>query len=216
MLVDRDRMPGAGRRGPAPLTAAEISTHGIDVVEPLTPETRERVHRATGVVLDAARTALRNGAGLPDSVVASLAEVAEALVADLLEIPEAASSGARSIPTSSRHMSTATSQITNVTTLRSTLESASMRCSARRLVSPVSSSAAGVRRRIAPIRSRTAPVCKRVSERFTARRATRLRTAAAIRIRTIFSGGPSSQSVMSVKVFSSSFGPTLATGTERS
>jgi len=62
----------------------------IDVVEPLTPETRERVHRATGDALDAARNALRNGAGLPDSVVASLAEVADALVADLLEIPEAA------------------------------------------------------------------------------------------------------------------------------
>src|SRR5215203_5921354 len=28
MLVARDRMPGAGRRGPAPLTAVEISTHG--------------------------------------------------------------------------------------------------------------------------------------------------------------------------------------------
>jgi HD-GYP domain-containing protein (c-di-GMP phosphodiesterase class II) len=62
----------------------------IDVVEPLTAETRERVHRATGDALDAARNALRNGAGLPDSVVASLAEVADALVADLLEIPEAA------------------------------------------------------------------------------------------------------------------------------
>ena len=61
----------------------------IDVVEPLTPETRERVHRATGDALDAARIALRNGAGLPDSIVASLAEVADALVGDLLEIPEA-------------------------------------------------------------------------------------------------------------------------------
>ena len=130
--------------------------------------------------------------------------------------PAPASSGARSIPTSPRHISSATSQITNVTTLRRTLESASMRCSARRLVSPVSSSAAGVRRRIAPIRSRTAPVCRRVSERLTARRAMRLRTAAAIRIRTIFSGGPSSQSARSVKVFSSSIGSTLATGTEPS
>jgi HD-GYP domain-containing protein (c-di-GMP phosphodiesterase class II) len=62
----------------------------IDVVEPLTPETRAKVHRATGDALDAARTALRTGAGLPDSVVASLAEVADALVGDLLEIPEAA------------------------------------------------------------------------------------------------------------------------------
>jgi HD-GYP domain-containing protein (c-di-GMP phosphodiesterase class II) len=62
----------------------------IDVVEPLTPETRAKVHRATGEALDAARAALRTGAGLPGSVVASLAEVADALVGDLLEIPEAA------------------------------------------------------------------------------------------------------------------------------
>jgi HD-GYP domain-containing protein (c-di-GMP phosphodiesterase class II) len=62
----------------------------IDVVEPLTPETRAKVHRATGDALDAARNSLKHGAGLPDAVVASLAEVADALVADLLEIPEAA------------------------------------------------------------------------------------------------------------------------------
>jgi HD-GYP domain-containing protein (c-di-GMP phosphodiesterase class II) len=62
----------------------------IDVVEPLTPDTRAKVHKATGDALDAARTALRSGAGLPETIVAALAEVADALVGDLLEIPEAA------------------------------------------------------------------------------------------------------------------------------
>jgi HD-GYP domain-containing protein (c-di-GMP phosphodiesterase class II) len=62
----------------------------IDVVEPLTPETRVQVHRVTSEALDAARTALKQGAGLPEPVVASLAEVADALVGDLLEIPDAA------------------------------------------------------------------------------------------------------------------------------
>jgi hypothetical protein len=32
MLVARDRMPGAGRRGPAPLTAVEISTQGTSLL----------------------------------------------------------------------------------------------------------------------------------------------------------------------------------------
>ena len=130
--------------------------------------------------------------------------------------PAPASSGPRSIPTSPRHISAATSQITKVTTLRRTLESASMRCSARTLVSPVSSRAAGVRRRIAPIRSRTAPVCRRVSDRFTARRARRSRIMAASTMRAIFSGGPSSQSVRSVMVFASSIRSTLATPVEAS
>jgi HD-GYP domain-containing protein (c-di-GMP phosphodiesterase class II) len=48
----------------------------IDVVEPLTPETRAKVHRATGDALDAARVALKSGAGLPEAVVESLTEVA--------------------------------------------------------------------------------------------------------------------------------------------
>jgi HD-GYP domain-containing protein (c-di-GMP phosphodiesterase class II) len=62
----------------------------IDVVEPLTPETRAQVHRVTSDALDAARTALKQGAGLPEPVIASLAEAADALVGDLLEIPDAA------------------------------------------------------------------------------------------------------------------------------
>jgi HD-GYP domain-containing protein (c-di-GMP phosphodiesterase class II) len=62
----------------------------IDVVEPLTPETRAKVHRATGDAIDSARAARRTGTGLPAPVVESLAAVADALVADLLEIPEAA------------------------------------------------------------------------------------------------------------------------------
>ena len=109
----------------------------------------------------------------------------------------------------------ATSQITKSGTLRSTLESASMRCSARRLVSPVSSSAAGVSRRTAPIRSRRAGVQARERALDGAPRQA-LRTAAAIRIRTIFSGGPRSQSVGSVGwVLSSSIASKLANGMDR-
>ena len=62
----------------------------IDVIEPLTPETRAKVHRATGEALDAARSSLRAGAGLPPAVLDSLADVADALVGDLLELPDAA------------------------------------------------------------------------------------------------------------------------------
>ncbi len=62
----------------------------IDVVEPLTPETHAKVHRATGEAIDAARNSLRSGAGLPPAVVESLAEVADALVGDLLNLPDAA------------------------------------------------------------------------------------------------------------------------------
>ena len=79
-----------------------------------------------------------------------------------------------------------------------------MRCSARTLVSPVSSSAAGVRLRIAPMRSRTAPECSLVNERFTALRPTRFATNAMTRIATILSGGPSNQSATSESFSSSS------------
>ena len=81
-----------------------------------------------------------------------------------------------------------------------------MRCSARTLVSPVSSSAAGVRLRIAPMRSRTAPECSLVSERFTALRPTQFAVNASTRIATILKGGPSSQSATSESVRSSSTG----------
>jgi HD-GYP domain-containing protein (c-di-GMP phosphodiesterase class II) len=63
---------------------------GIDVVEPLRPETRERVHRATGEALAAARSALRDGSGMSRAVMDSLADVAEGMVADLLACPDAA------------------------------------------------------------------------------------------------------------------------------
>ena len=107
------------------------------------------------------------------------------------------------MPTSPRHISSAVSQTTKLSTLRSTLESASMRCSARTLVSPVSSNAAGVRLRSRP-RSRTAPECSLVNDRFTALRPTRFAMNAMRRIATILSGGPSNQSATSESFSSSS------------
>ena len=62
----------------------------IDVVEPLTPETRAKVHRATGDAISAAGGALRSGSGMPAAVVDSLADVASAMVNDLLDCPDAA------------------------------------------------------------------------------------------------------------------------------
>jgi HD-GYP domain-containing protein (c-di-GMP phosphodiesterase class II) len=62
----------------------------IDVAEPLTPETRQKVHRATGAALKAAGAALRSGTGMPTAIVESLADVAGAMVDDLLDCPDAA------------------------------------------------------------------------------------------------------------------------------
>ena len=62
----------------------------IDVVEPLAPETRARVYRATGDALQAAGDALRSGSGMPSAVVDSLTDVAGAMVADLVDSPDAA------------------------------------------------------------------------------------------------------------------------------
>jgi HD-GYP domain-containing protein (c-di-GMP phosphodiesterase class II) len=62
----------------------------IDVEEPLTEDTRVRVHKVTGEAIDAARRALQAGAGLPPSVLEALAEVASTLVEDLLAHPPAA------------------------------------------------------------------------------------------------------------------------------
>jgi HD-GYP domain-containing protein (c-di-GMP phosphodiesterase class II) len=62
----------------------------LAIAEPLTPETRGKVHRATGSALREASAALRSGSGLPTSVVDSLSGVAEAMVGDLLDVPDAA------------------------------------------------------------------------------------------------------------------------------
>jgi len=62
----------------------------IEINEPLTAETRGKVHRATGDALREANAALRAGAGMPSTVLDSLAGVAEAMVGDLLDVPEAA------------------------------------------------------------------------------------------------------------------------------
>jgi len=65
-------------------------SEGIVVADPLRPETRERVHRATGEALFAAGRALHQGAGMPPAVLRSLTGVAEGMVADLLACPDAA------------------------------------------------------------------------------------------------------------------------------
>jgi HD-GYP domain-containing protein (c-di-GMP phosphodiesterase class II) len=62
----------------------------IDVAEPLTPETRAKVHKATGDALSAAGAALRSGSGMPAASVDGLAGVASAMVTDLLDCPDAA------------------------------------------------------------------------------------------------------------------------------
>src|ERR1700748_623921 len=56
----------------------------IDVVEPLTAETRAKVHRATGAALSAAGSALRTGSGMPVATVEALGDVASAMVSGLL------------------------------------------------------------------------------------------------------------------------------------
>src|SRR5690349_5025575 len=62
----------------------------IDIVEPLTPETRAKVHKATAEAINAANGALRAGSGMPHTVVESLADVATSMVEDLLDLPDAA------------------------------------------------------------------------------------------------------------------------------
>src|SRR4051794_34838841 len=62
----------------------------IDVVEPLTPETRAKVHKATAAAITNANSALRTGSGMSHEVVDSLADVASSMVQDLLDCPEAA------------------------------------------------------------------------------------------------------------------------------
>jgi HD-GYP domain-containing protein (c-di-GMP phosphodiesterase class II) len=62
----------------------------IDIADPLTPETRAKMHRATAHALSAAGAALRSGSGMSREIVESLADVAAALVDELLDCPDAA------------------------------------------------------------------------------------------------------------------------------
>ncbi len=62
----------------------------IDIAEPLTAETRAKVHRATGDALSAAGAALRSGSGMSPAIVESLSDVAGLMVEDLLDCPDAA------------------------------------------------------------------------------------------------------------------------------
>src|SRR5205807_9683915 len=65
-------------------------SEGIVVADPLRPETRARVHRATGEALFAAGRALHQGSGMAPGVLRSLSDVAEGMVSDLLSCPDAA------------------------------------------------------------------------------------------------------------------------------
>src|SRR4029079_16336946 len=62
----------------------------IDITEPLSIETRAKVHKATGAASPAAGIALRAGSGMPSAIVESLNDVAGAMVDDLLDCPDAA------------------------------------------------------------------------------------------------------------------------------
>ena len=62
----------------------------IEIAEPLSIETRAKVHKATGAALTAAGVALRSGSGMPSAIVESLNDVAGAMVDDLLDCPDAA------------------------------------------------------------------------------------------------------------------------------
>ena len=62
----------------------------IDIAEPLSIETRAKVHKATGAAIAAAGIALRSGSGMPSAIVESLNDVAGAMVDDLLDCPDAA------------------------------------------------------------------------------------------------------------------------------
>src|SRR4051812_17514679 len=97
--------------------------------------------------------------------------------------PAPASSGPRSMPSWPRTMKPANVQMTTPTMLRSTVESASTRCSERMLSSCVSRSALRAR-------SCRPPAPRRISVRLISRRARRLITAAAMMISRIASGAP--------------------------
>jgi HD-GYP domain-containing protein (c-di-GMP phosphodiesterase class II) len=62
----------------------------IDIVEPLTPETRAKLYRATGEAIKAAGSALLTGSDMPAFAVDALGDVAAKMVTDLLDCPDAA------------------------------------------------------------------------------------------------------------------------------
>jgi HD-GYP domain-containing protein (c-di-GMP phosphodiesterase class II) len=62
----------------------------IEIVEPLSPETRAKLYRATGSAIKAAGSAVLTGSDMPVSVVDALGDVAAKMVADLLDCPDAA------------------------------------------------------------------------------------------------------------------------------
>src|SRR4051812_4711999 len=83
----RDALPKAGIGS---VWVEDELGDGIVVAEPLKPETRTRVHRATGEALSAAGAALNTGSGMSHTMLDSLGGVADAMVSDLLACPDAA------------------------------------------------------------------------------------------------------------------------------
>jgi HD-GYP domain-containing protein (c-di-GMP phosphodiesterase class II) len=62
----------------------------IEIVEPLAPETRAKLHRSTGEAIKAAGSAVLTDSHLPVSAVDALGDVVAKMVADLLDCPDAA------------------------------------------------------------------------------------------------------------------------------
>jgi HD-GYP domain-containing protein (c-di-GMP phosphodiesterase class II) len=78
------------RSGVGSVWIEDALSEGIVVADPLRPETRARVHRATGEALLDAGRALKAGAGMSSGALLALTDVAEGMVSDLLACPDAA------------------------------------------------------------------------------------------------------------------------------
>jgi HD-GYP domain-containing protein (c-di-GMP phosphodiesterase class II) len=78
------------RSGVASVWIEDDLGDAIDIVEPLAADTRAKLHRATGAAIEAARSALREGSGMPAPAIDALADVAATMVGDLLDCPDAA------------------------------------------------------------------------------------------------------------------------------
>jgi hypothetical protein len=78
------------KAGVGPVWIEDSLGEGVVVADPLRPETRARMHRATGGGALRGRPGPEGGAGMPVGVLRSLTDVAEGMVADLMACPGAA------------------------------------------------------------------------------------------------------------------------------